>query len=64
MFISVVLPGKTCGDVLQQLQILEDIHKLIIKSQDTNLFLAALPMRHDMPGVNYKILAMNAALEK
>lgn len=59
-----VLGGTNDIETSDEKQILEDIHKLIMKSQHTNLLLAALPMRHDMPGVNYKIMVINATLEK
>lgn len=60
-----LVEGETNDIVLSgEKQILDDIHKLIIDSQHTNLLMDTLPMRHDAPELDYKIIPINLALEK
>lgn len=59
-----VIGGSNDIETTEEKQVIGNKQKLIETTQHTNLIMASLPMRHDKPELDLKIIAVNSELEK
>ncbi|KAG8331512.1 hypothetical protein J6590_039863 [Homalodisca vitripennis] len=59
-----VIGGTNSVQSTEVMKITDAVHGLVRNTKHTNLILASLPMRHDMPELDIKIARINSELER